>query len=198
LQVMARIEAAARGADEALLLNTNGEVAEAASANLFWVYHDKICTVPTGRGVLPGITRAVVLEICQGLGVQTTMATIMVLPVLIYWLWLDVALGMEIAAAAVLLLLIAATIVNHVSITGVLIISAMFMVIGFSFQVIGHQYFERRKPSLIDHPSHLLLGPIFVMAKLFIAFGFRHDLDFVLQKVPQPATLASSSSPKKR
>jgi uncharacterized membrane protein YGL010W len=134
----------------------------------------------------------------QGLGVQTTMATIMVLPVLIYWLWLDVALGMAIAAAAVLLLLIAATIVNHVSITGVLIISAMFMVIGFSFQVIGHQYFERRKPSLIDHPSHLLLGPIFVMAKLFIAFGFRHDLDVVLQKVPQPATLASSSSPKKR
>jgi aminodeoxychorismate lyase len=71
LQVMARVEAEARGADEALLLNTNGEVAEAASANLFWVYHDKICTVPTGRGVLPGITRAVVLEICQVLGFET-------------------------------------------------------------------------------------------------------------------------------
>ena len=71
LQVAARMEADARGADEALLLNTNGEVAEAASANLFWVYHDKICTVPTGRGVSPGITRAVVLEICQALGLQT-------------------------------------------------------------------------------------------------------------------------------
>ena len=71
LQVVARIEAEDKGADEALLLNTNGEVAETASANLFWVYHDKICTVPTGRGVLPGITRAVVLEICQVLGFQT-------------------------------------------------------------------------------------------------------------------------------
>ena len=70
-QVMARIEAEAQNADEALILNTNGEVAEAASANLFWVYHDKICTVPTGRGVLPGITRAVVLEICQVLGFTT-------------------------------------------------------------------------------------------------------------------------------
>jgi len=39
--------------------------------NIFWVYHDKICTVPTGRGVLPGITRAVVLEICQALGLET-------------------------------------------------------------------------------------------------------------------------------
>ncbi len=69
--VMARAEAAGKGADEALLINTNGEVAETASGNVFWVYDDKICTVPTGRGVLPGITRAVVLEICQTLGLQT-------------------------------------------------------------------------------------------------------------------------------
>lgn len=71
LHVMARAEAAEKGADEALLINTNGEVAETASGNLFWVYQDKICTVPTGRGVLPGITRAIVLEICQVLGLQT-------------------------------------------------------------------------------------------------------------------------------
>jgi branched-subunit amino acid aminotransferase/4-amino-4-deoxychorismate lyase len=70
-QVAARIEAAERGVDEALLLNTNGEVAEAAAGNLFWIYRDKVCTVPTGRGVLPGITRAVVLEICQNLGLPT-------------------------------------------------------------------------------------------------------------------------------
>jgi branched-chain amino acid aminotransferase len=71
LHVMARAEAVEKGADEALLINTNGEVAETASGNLFWVYQDKICTVPTGRGVLPGITRAIVLEICQSLGLQT-------------------------------------------------------------------------------------------------------------------------------
>ena len=70
LHVMARAEAKEKGADEALLINTNGEVAETASGNLFWVYDDKVCTVPTGRGVLPGITRAVVLEICQTLGLQ--------------------------------------------------------------------------------------------------------------------------------
>ena len=68
---MARAEAAEKGADEALLVNTNGEVAETAGGNIFWIYHDKICTVPTGRGVLPGITRAIVLEICQTMGLQT-------------------------------------------------------------------------------------------------------------------------------
>jgi aminodeoxychorismate lyase len=71
LHVMARAEAKEKNADEALLVNTNGEVAETTSGNLFWVYHDKICTVPTGRGVLPGITRAVVLEICRSLELET-------------------------------------------------------------------------------------------------------------------------------
>ena len=69
--VMARGQALEQGADEALLVNTNGEVAETASGNLFWVYQDTVCTVPTGRGILPGITRAVVLEICQAMGFAT-------------------------------------------------------------------------------------------------------------------------------
>jgi aminodeoxychorismate lyase len=66
--IMARGEAAEKGADEALLLNTNGEVAETAGGNLFWVCDGQICTVPTSCGALPGVTRAVVFEICQTLG----------------------------------------------------------------------------------------------------------------------------------
>jgi len=76
LNVLARAEAEAQGADEALLLNTNGEVAETAGGNIFWIYHDRICTVPTGRGLLPGITRAVVLEICSSLGLPTAKCVI--------------------------------------------------------------------------------------------------------------------------
>jgi len=71
LHVMARMEALEQGADEALLINSNGEVAETAGGNLFWIYDETVCTVPTGRGALPGITRAVVLEICQALGLPT-------------------------------------------------------------------------------------------------------------------------------
>ena len=71
LHVMARATAAERGADEALLLNTNGEVAETAGGNLFWVHDDTICTPPAGSGALPGVTRAVVLEICRTLGLKT-------------------------------------------------------------------------------------------------------------------------------
>jgi uncharacterized membrane protein YGL010W len=53
--------------------------------------------------------------------------------------------------------------------------------------------FERRQPALMDNPSHLLLGPMFVMTKLFIALGFRHDLAVVIERVPQPAPRSSSS-----
>jgi aminodeoxychorismate lyase len=70
-QVMARGEAVEKGADEALLINSDGEATETTSGNLFWVDQDRVCTVPTDRGALPGITRAVVLEICQGLGLPT-------------------------------------------------------------------------------------------------------------------------------
>ena len=70
LNVLARAEAEERGADEALLLNTDGEAAETAGGNLFWIDQNAVCTVPDG-GILPGITRGVVLEICASLGLPT-------------------------------------------------------------------------------------------------------------------------------
>jgi branched-chain amino acid aminotransferase len=67
LHVMARFEAIEKGADEALLLNTSCEAVETVSGNLFWIWQDKICTTPIAFGALPGITRAVVFEICRTL-----------------------------------------------------------------------------------------------------------------------------------
>jgi branched-chain amino acid aminotransferase len=71
LHVLARAEAAERGADEALLLNTNGKVAETAGGNLFWVQGGTICTVPAEHGVLPGITRGAVLDLCRELNLKS-------------------------------------------------------------------------------------------------------------------------------
>jgi branched-chain amino acid aminotransferase len=70
-QILARAEADAAGADDALLLNTDGEVVEAASSNLFWIESETVCTPPLANGILPGVTRAVVLEICRKLGLVT-------------------------------------------------------------------------------------------------------------------------------
>jgi branched-chain amino acid aminotransferase len=70
-QILARAEADTAGADEALLLNTDGFVVEAASSNLFWIEDGAICSPPLASGILPGVTRAVVLELCDSLGLTT-------------------------------------------------------------------------------------------------------------------------------
>jgi branched-chain amino acid aminotransferase len=75
-QILARAEADAAGADEALLLNTDGFVVEGASSNLFWIEGDTICTPPLAAGILPGVTREVVLEICKTLHLKTREANI--------------------------------------------------------------------------------------------------------------------------
>jgi uncharacterized membrane protein YGL010W len=114
------------------------------------------------------------------LGVQTTVAALLALPVLVYWLILDFTLGLAIAGVAILLLSTAMVIINHTPLAGVWITTAVLVVAGVASQIIGHRVFEQRQPALVDNPSHLLLGPVFVMAKLFIALGFRHDLAAII------------------
>lgn len=66
--VLARAEARAAGADEALMLNTRGEVACAAAANVFWIRHGVVCTPALDCGVLDGVIREEVLRACSRLG----------------------------------------------------------------------------------------------------------------------------------
>lgn len=66
--VLARREARAAGADEALMLNTKGELACAAAANLFWVSGGRLFTPHLDCGVLAGITRAAVLAAAEAQG----------------------------------------------------------------------------------------------------------------------------------
>ena len=126
-------------------------------------------------------------------GAPVTVATIMVVPVLIYWLVLDAAIGTAILFAAVGLLATAAMIVSVATAPLVWMLTVALIVIGVTFQVVGHRVFERRQPALMDNPTHLLLGPMFVMAKLFIAFGFRQDLARVLAPAPQQALRSSAA-----
>ena len=68
--VMARVEANLAGADEALMLNDAGNVAECTADNVFIAKHGQIFTPPVAAGALRGITRSVVFEIAAELGVK--------------------------------------------------------------------------------------------------------------------------------
>jgi branched-chain amino acid aminotransferase len=69
-QVLARAEAEERGAHEAMLLNSNGCVAEGATSNVFWFEGEQICTPPLTAGILAGVTRGVLTEICEAAGLE--------------------------------------------------------------------------------------------------------------------------------
>jgi branched-chain amino acid aminotransferase len=66
--ILASQEAKAKGYDEALLSDMNGYVAEGPGANLFYEKDGKLLTPSLGN-ILPGITRATVLEICDELDI---------------------------------------------------------------------------------------------------------------------------------
>jgi branched-chain amino acid aminotransferase len=66
--IMAKIEANHAGADEGLMLNEQGYVAECTGDNIFVVKRGVITTPPITSGGLRGITREVVFEICAEFG----------------------------------------------------------------------------------------------------------------------------------
>ena len=66
--IMASQEAKAAGYDEALLLDMHDHVAEAPGANVFFEKDGSLYTPSLGN-ILPGITRATVLEICASLAI---------------------------------------------------------------------------------------------------------------------------------
>jgi branched-chain amino acid aminotransferase len=68
--VMARIEANLASADEALMLNDAGNVAECTADNVFIIKRGQIFTPPITAGALRGITRSVVFEIAAELGMK--------------------------------------------------------------------------------------------------------------------------------
>ncbi len=66
--IMAKRDAGRRGADEALMLNFDGTVAEGSAENIFIIEDDVISTPPLSAGILEGITRDTVMQLSLDMG----------------------------------------------------------------------------------------------------------------------------------
>lgn len=58
-----------QGADEALMLNSRSDLCEGATTNLFWISDGVLYTPSKKTGCLPGVTRKVVIQICEEFGI---------------------------------------------------------------------------------------------------------------------------------
>jgi branched-chain amino acid aminotransferase len=67
--ILAKIEAVDAGVPEAIMLNHEGNVAECTGDNIFIVRGGVVLTPGTADGILEGITRKVIIELCHKLGV---------------------------------------------------------------------------------------------------------------------------------
>lgn len=63
--VLARIEANKANANEAIMLNQNGTIAEGTGDNVFIVKNGKLVTPPTTAGALEGVTRNTIMKLAE-------------------------------------------------------------------------------------------------------------------------------------
>ncbi|TAN45374.1 MAG: branched-chain amino acid aminotransferase [Nitrospirae bacterium] len=68
--ILAKIEAKAAGAYEAVMLNTDGFLAEGTISNIFFLKDGALCTPAVECGILDGITRALVLDLATKTGIK--------------------------------------------------------------------------------------------------------------------------------
>ena len=90
-------------------------------------------------------------------GFTVTLAEVALVVVTAYYLTLDVVLAAIMLAASVGLLLLGRPMPVWVA--------AALFVLGWVFQFIGHYVYEKRSPAFYRNLAHLLVGPLWIVAK---------------------------------
>jgi len=68
--ILARLEAKKVGFDDAIMLNSKGRISEATVSNVFLIKREVLVTPSLKSGILPGITRKVIIKSASQLGIR--------------------------------------------------------------------------------------------------------------------------------
>ena len=93
----------------------------------------------------------------------------------VYYLVLDVPLGVMMAAVSALCVAFGQWSAAQSTLAWLATGIGLF-VVGWVFQFIGHVAYEHRKPAFVDDVIGLLIGPLFVLAEALFGFGWRPAL----------------------
>ena len=113
-------------------------------------------------------------------GVTVSAAMLLMAIFVLYYLVLDVALGVAMLGAFSILLWAGERIAGLGAVVGWSAFAALF-VGGWIFQLVGH-VFEGRKPALADNLFQIFVAPVFLCAELFFALGYKPRLHEAVQR----------------
>ncbi|MEO7742464.1 MAG: Mpo1-like protein [Usitatibacter sp.] len=107
--------------------------------------------------------------------IAITLAAVVSVCASIYYLKLDIALGITMAIVLFAMCAGASEMTARMSTAAALGAALALFVIGWAIQFLGHR-FEGVKPAFYDDLKQLLIGPIFVCAEAYFLLGGRKDL----------------------
>ena len=102
--------------------------------------------------------------------VVLTLAALTSIAACIYYLTLELTLGLTMAVVLFLMCAGASEITHRLGTGASLGIAAAIFVVGWAIQFVGHR-FEGMKPAFVDDAKQLLIGPIFLCAEAYFHFG---------------------------
>jgi uncharacterized membrane protein YGL010W len=106
----------------------------------------------------------------------------------LYYLVLDVPLGLMMAVVSALCIAFGEWIAAQSTLAWLATAVGLF-VIGWVFQFIGHVAYEHRKPAFIDDVIGLLIGPLFVLAEALFGIGWRPALREAIEREVGPTRI---------
>ncbi len=141
-------------------------------------YHRDRRNIATHLLGVPMIVFSVVLLLARPAvevaGLSVTPAIVALIAAGIYYLLLDISLGLGLVVAIGIMVWVGQMVAAASTLTWLMVGIGMF-VVGWIIQFIGH-YYEGRKPAFVDDILGLLIGPLFVLAEVVFMFGGRAEL----------------------
>jgi uncharacterized membrane protein YGL010W len=142
-------------------------------------YHRDRRNIATHFAGVPMIVFAIVLALATVAvpvgGIAVTLAAVVSIAAVAYWLVLDRVLGATMGVVLFLMCAAASEIVARAGIGGALGWALGIFAAGWALQFLGHK-FEGMKPAFFDDAKQLLIGPVFVCAEIFFLLGARPAL----------------------
>ena len=146
-------------------------------------YHRDRRNIATHFVGVPMIVFAVVLALATvsltggptGNTFSVTLAAVACIAATIYYLKLDLGLGLTMGIVLFLMCAGASEMTHRLGIGAALAWAAGIFVAGWAIQFVGHRY-EGVKPAFFDDVRQLLIGPIFVCAEAYFLLGARAEL----------------------